>query len=122
MMTRKQFLHSAIELGAVAFGLRVLSACGDGSKSPPDAAPAASCLQNGTGTTIGSNHGHALVVSKADISAAADKTYHIMGTATHDHTVTLTAAQFAQLAANNAIMTTSSTDASHSHSIMVACV
>lgn len=122
-MTRKQFLQQALGIGAAAFGLTVLSACG-GSSSSPDASNGSgmpNCNQNGTNVTIGANHGHVMMVTMADITAAADKTYNIMGTATHNHTVMLTAAQFGMLAANQAIMTTSSTDAGHSHPIMVAC-
>jgi hypothetical protein len=75
---------------------------------------------NGTNVVIGANHGHVLVVSKADVMAGVAKTYHIQGTSLHDHTVTITAAQFAMLAANTSISTTSSTDG-HSHPITVMC-
>ena len=43
-------------------------------------------------TAIGANHGHVMMVSMADVNAAANKTYNIMGTALHDHTVMVTAA------------------------------
>lgn len=131
MLTRKQFLRSALGIGAAALGLQVLSACG-GSSSPtePDAAAGsgsgsgsnlASCEQNGTNATIGANHGHTLMVTSADVTAGADKTYNIRGTADHTHTVTITAAMFQMLQQNHAITTTSSTDALHDHSILVAC-
>lgn len=126
MMTRKQFLRGAVGCAAATFGLTLLGACGgSGGPAPhPDAfaGPSSSgCLANGTTVTIGANHGHVLVVAKADVMAGADRTYHIQGTATHDHTVELTAAQFADLQQNQAIMTTSSTDLAHEHPIMVAC-
>ena len=76
---------------------------------------------SGTTSTIGDNHGHVLVVSAADVTAGTAKQYHIRGTSDHDHTVDLTADHFLTLRANQAIMTTSSFDASHDHSIMVAC-
>jgi len=128
-MSRKQFLRSALDVSALALGLHVLSACGSNSGGAPpvdahsgsDAMAAGNCLANGTNVTIGANHGHVMVVSIADITAGADNVYHIMGTATHDHTVDLTPADFAMLAANNAIMTTSSVTDAHSHPIMVAC-
>jgi hypothetical protein len=62
-----------------------------------------------------------LVVSKADVAAAEDITYHIMGAADHDHTVLITAAMFQTLEQNNGVMTTSSTTSLHSHPIMVVC-
>ena len=76
---------------------------------------------NGTVTTISSNHGHVLVVSKADVAAAQDITYHIMGAASHDHTVLITAAMFQTLEQNNGVMTTSTTTAQHDHPITVVC-
>lgn len=133
MMTRKQFLRSALDLAAATLGLTVLSACTGGSPRPnPDGGttrtdaspgnnPQSRCIQNGTDSTIGDNHGHVLVVSSRDVAAGADMTYHIQGTSDHDHTVVISAAAFASLQQERAIMTTSSTDADHNHSIMVAC-
>lgn len=122
MLTRKQFLLAALETTGAALGLTILSACG-GSSSPSGAdAAAASCVQNGTTTAIAANHGHVLVVSKQDVAAGADKSYDIRGTADHTHTVALSEEHFHDLAENHAIMTTSSTELSHSHGVMVACV
>ncbi len=137
MMTRKQFLRSALELSAAALGLTVLSACGATTPKPdPDAGigttggdgsqpggggTASRCESDGTNSTIGDNHGHVLVVSAQDVVAGAEITYHIQGTSDHDHTVTLSADEFASLQQDRAIMTVSSNDAGHSHTIMVAC-
>jgi hypothetical protein len=79
------------------------------------------CAQDGTDVTIGENHGHVLVVTKDDVAAGAPKTYHIRGSSDHDHTVDLSADHFASLQADHAIMTISSDDADHTHSIVVAC-
>jgi len=70
---------------------------------------------------IGTNHGHIMLVSKDEVAAAAETTYHIQGTSDHDHTVLLTASDYMQLQQDHAVMTTSSFDADHSHTIMVAC-
>ena len=141
MMTRKQFLRSALEASAAALGVTILSACGGTAPQPfPDSAMAKNpmgsgggsdamtpdaqthgCLQDGTAVTIYSNHGHVLVVTISDMTAGRQKSYDIQGTSDHPHTVVLTAAQFQQLAQNQAIMTTSSFDADHSHDILVAC-
>ena len=132
MLTRKQFLSAALQVSAGALGLTLLHACSSNGQPQPSPQPGpdagsqqpntqGKCLTNGTNVTIGTNHGHVMVVAKADIAAGQAKTYHIQGTSDHDHTVMLTATQFAQLAADNAIMTESSVDADHSHLIMVAC-
>jgi hypothetical protein len=142
MMTRKQFLRSALDVAAATLGLTVLSACNSGTSPPPGvdapgtvgsgsgpgsgAGSASACIQNGTSVNIVANHGHVLVVSKEDVAAAQAKTYDIMGTADHTHTVSITAAMFAQLASDQAIMTqstvnTSATFGTHNHPVMVAC-
>ncbi|MCB9586727.1 MAG: hypothetical protein H6718_15105 [Polyangiaceae bacterium] len=75
----------------------------------------------GCGATISANHGHVLMVSQADVDAAADKTYDIMGGAGHTHSVTITAADFATLAGGGSITVTSTTGAAHMHTITVMC-
>jgi len=109
-MTRKEFLQGAGAVVAVA-----LTGCGDGGGGGGGG--------NECGTTIDLNHGHVLTVAKADATAGVEKTYHIQGGATHDHTVTITAAQFADLAAGTQVILTSSpsTDLTHDHSITVNC-
>jgi hypothetical protein len=46
---------------------------------------------------VGRNHGHALVVSPADVLAGVPKTYDITGTSGHLHEVTLSADDFKAL-------------------------
>src|SRR5437868_2050294 len=106
--TRRDFLK---------FGLSGLALAGCGG-SDPMVTPAGNCLQNGTGVTIQSNHGHVLAVSKAEVAAAADKTYDITGTAGHSHTVTVTAANFAALARNEAVTVISSVTV-HTHTVNI---
>jgi hypothetical protein len=77
--------------------------------------------------TITSNHGHTLAVPIADLDATTDKVYSIAGTAGHDHTITLTAAQLAMLKSGGVVTVTSSvTNApvygTHSHDVTVACM
>ncbi len=93
-----------------------------GTDASVDAPPTstASCSANGTVVAIAANHGHVLVVSKADVAAGTQKMYSIQGGSQHDHTVTVTAAQFAMLAANTSVSTVSSATG-HTHSITVSC-
>ncbi len=72
---------------------------------------------------IANNHpaAHSLVVPLADIEAGADKTYDIQGASAHPHTVTITAADFAALAAGQPIQMESSMDAGHTHLVSVVC-
>jgi hypothetical protein len=120
-LTRKQFLSSVIS-GAAGALLLVACSSDDGSGgSTPDAPAGGNCAANGTTSVIGSNHGHTIVVAKADITAGAQKSYDIRGSASHPHTVTVTAALFAMLASNTAITVTSSSDDGHSHGVTVTC-
>lgn len=119
-LTRKQFLSSML---GIAAGATLFAACGDDGGGSADAPAGANCAANGTTVAIGSNHGHTLVVAKADITAAAAKTYDIKGTSDHAHSVTISAAMFTMLAGNTAVMTTSTGAAGdgHTHSITVSC-
>jgi hypothetical protein len=90
--------------------------------SGTDAGPA--CTTGAHDTLISGNHGHVLTVPMADVTAAADATYAIMGGAPHNHDVTLTAADFAQLALGNSVMVTSTDGGGgpHHHTVTVHCV
>lgn len=80
------------------------------------------CLENGTNSSIGSNHGHELTVSKGDVNIGAAKTYNIAGSASHDHQVMISEANFASLKNNNtSIQVTSTSGSGHTHSITVSC-
>lgn len=70
---------------------------------------------------ISSDPKHAMMVTQAEITAAAEKTYNIMGTQTHNHTVKVTAAMFTMLGKGMTIMVNSSMDSSHMHMITVKC-
>ena len=118
-LTRKEFLSSVVTTVAGAAGALLLTACGSGN-SGADATPP-NCAMNGTTTNIAGNHGHVLNVSKADIAAGAAKTYDITGTADHTHHVTISMQAFTMLTNNMTVMTLSTTDAGHDHSITVSC-
>lgn len=121
MMTRKQFLRSILGAGAGAIGVAAIAACGDDGGGSSDAA-GKNCLTNGTNASIGTNHGHTLTVSVADVTAGAEKTYDITGTSAHAHMVTISAAQFTMLKANTSIMVTSTSDGTHTHTVSVTCL
>ena len=115
-MTRKEFI------GGLASGtvLLVFSGCGGGGGGMSGGG-------SGCTDTIAANHGHVLVVPLSDLSSMVDKSYDIRGTADHTHTVTLTAAQLAQLKAGqsvnvNSSMSTSMTYGTHFHAVSVSCV
>jgi hypothetical protein len=79
------------------------------------------CDLNPPQVTIAANHGHVMVVTKAEATAGDGKTYNIMGTATHDHTVMVTSDSFKTMESGSTVTLNSSDTAGHSHSITVIC-
>ena len=100
------------------------SSSDDGSSNPdenPNPNAQADCLDNGTNSTIGSNHGHNLTVSRSDVQSGSEKTYSIQGTSGHDHSVTLTANDFSSLQNNQTVSVSSTNNDGHTHTVTVRC-
>jgi hypothetical protein len=108
--TRLSFLRGS--LGVCASGV-LLAACGSSSS---DKTPSGSACQ----TTISANHGHSLSIPIADKMAGAAKDYDIKGSADHSHTVSLTAADWADIDAGSLTVTSSVTNG-HSHDVSISC-
>ena len=134
-ITRKQFLGS-VTGGTVTL---LIQACGGGGStafialfgggngggSNGNQGPASSC--GSSDGQITGNHGHLLTVPAADLTSTIAMTYSIMGSATHDHLLTLSPSDLAQLNSGGTVTEVSSlTDAApfgpHSHDVTVTCV
>ena len=135
-ITRKQLL------GSVAGGTVTLliQACGGGGETAflalfggsandddtnDNPEPGSTC--GSSGSQITGNHGHLLTVPTADLTSITAVTYSILGSATHDHALTLSPDDLAQLNAGSTVTIVSSvTDAPtfglHSHGVTVTCV
>lgn len=92
--------------------------CG-GSSSPTTPSPAPSGDKTGS---ISNNHGHSAVITSVQLTAGNAVTLHIRGSASHDHTVDLSAGEIMSVANNQRLSKPSSTDAStdfgfHSHTV-----
>lgn len=134
-MKRKTFIQKivgAILLAVPAYSLINCSSSddGNGSGSNKNSDPYKDgnnsqnpdCLLNGAiASNISGNHGHSLMVSKADIEEGVDKTYSIRGSANHDHEITISAADFTNLKNNMQVGENSTTVQSHSHSVTISC-
>ena len=121
-ITRKQFVGGAT--ASYALLLLQLQGCGGGgsSYSGPAAPPQPANNCGASGADIVGNHGHVLVIASADLDSMVDKTYNIMGSAGHNHTVTFTPAQLVQLKAHTAVTVTSTMALSHDHVVTANCI
>lgn len=123
MTNRRDFIKTSIAGFVALSGIGAfLVACAKEESTTTTTAPVTggNCLVNGTSSSIAGNHGHTLTVSQADVSAGVDKTYSIQGGALHDHSVTITAAQFTTLQGNTSVTATSSVTG-HTHVVTVSC-
>jgi hypothetical protein len=117
-ITRKQFVSGATATTV----LLLFQGCGGGGGyggAAPAPAPASTC--GSSGAQIAGNHGHALVIASADLDSMVPVTYNIQAMADHNHQVTLSAAQLAQLKAHQTVVVTSTTTAGHNHDLTVTC-
>jgi hypothetical protein len=121
---RRRLLFASAGAGTLA---AVLAGCGggggySGTMTPAPPPPAPGMLSCGA-TAISGNHGHSLTIPAADVDSMVSKTYSIAGTAGHDHTITLTPAQLAQIKLMNAVTVTSTIGGSpsHTHDVTVNC-
>lgn len=119
-MTRKDFLRSIVGVGVGAVGVAAIAGCGGDDDGGGTDAPAVACTA--PTAAIGTNHGHTITVSLADVNAAADKTYDISGTGGHPHMVTITAAQFTQIKNGQTLMINSTSGGGHTHAVTFMCV
>ncbi|MET0594925.1 MAG: hypothetical protein ABW133_19655 [Polyangiaceae bacterium] len=69
---------------------------------------------------ISMNHGHALTVPTADVTAGVDKIYNARGTASHDHFVQVTAMDFMTLKAGGTVIKRSCNGGDHEY--VISCV
>jgi hypothetical protein len=117
---RREFTVAAV-LAALSGVTITITACGGGGGggSSPTAPsnPTPSLGPGDKAGSVGSNHGHIAVITAAHLTAAAAVTLDIRGEADHPHTVNLTAAEVAQIAANQRISKVSSVEVAHSHNV-----
>ncbi len=128
-MDRKTFISKTtlgLLLAAPVYSLLNCSGSDDDVPNPnpnPNPNPSGNCLDNGTVSSIGANHGHTLTVSKEDVAAGTEKSYQLSPASTdnHIHNVTLTSTHFNSLKTNTQISVTSTSGGGHTHSVTVSC-
>jgi hypothetical protein len=111
---RREFTRQGV-LALLAGVTITVSECGGSSPSGPSTTPPPS---NGNiSGTVSANHGHIAVITAAQITAMNAVDLDITGTATHPHTVSLTANEVAQAAARTRVEKLSTTNDGHNHTV-----
>ena len=116
-LTRREF--NAASVSALFVGMSVwMSGCGSDSSSSP-ASPTGTPAAGGgdKSGSISANHGHVATVTSAVLQAGGTVTLNIRGSADHNHTVGLSAAEVGQVAGGTRVSKESSNDSSHTHMV-----
>ena len=116
VLGRREFNAAALLalLGGVAI---TVSACGGGaSPTQPSSTSGTGSATDKTGA-ISANHGHSATINGVQLTSGGSVRLDIRGSADHPHTVDLTAAEVAGIAAGQRIAKASSTDGGHSHTV-----
>jgi hypothetical protein len=108
-INRREFTQHSL-LALLAGVTITVSGCGDDDESPTGP------VTDETGA-ISNNHGHAATITAAQLMAGDALALTIQGTASHDHTVSLTAAEIDQIRNGARVVKTSSTTDSHQHEV-----
>lgn len=90
------------------------SGCGGGGGGSSPTSPSAPGDKVGS---VSANHGHAAVITAAQLSAGAALTLQIRGSSDHPHTVVLSAGEVAQVAGGSRVSKNSSIDDGHDHTV-----
>lgn len=99
-------------LAALSGAVITISGCGGGSSGSPSGPSGGGGGKTGS---ISANHGHTAFITSAELTAGNAVTLNIRGQATHDHIVTLSAADVMAIAANQRVSTTSSVGDANAH-------
>lgn len=115
LIARREFTNAA--LLALLSGVTVtVIGCGDSYDNPTS--------PSGSRTgTVSANHGHAAIITSAQLMSGQAVTLDIRGSADHPHTVVLTMAEVGQIASGQRISKPSSSESSlseplHSHTVV----
>ena len=118
VLDRREFtLRSALALlGGVTI---TISGCGGGSGSGPSSSNPVSPTgaQPDTVGAISDNHGHAAVITSAELAAGSALVLDIRGIASHPHIVELSAADLARIRSQQTVAKDSSTMGEHMHTV-----
>lgn len=115
-LDRREFTLAAALLALSGVSITI-SACGGGGSSPTGGSTPPPTPSGDKVGQISANHGHSAVIVAAKLASPVDIALDIKGTASHTHTVVLSAAEVTLIAGNTKVTKTSTTDGGHSHDV-----
>ncbi len=117
--TRRDFTLKSALLILSSVPITIAACGGDSSPSTPTPTPTSTPTPS-TGNVegaIGTNHGHTVTITSADLTAGNALSLDITGTSDHPHTVEITVAEVGQIAQGMQVQTTSSSEEGHTHTV-----
>lgn len=114
-LDRREFALRSIMamLSGVAITISGCGGGGGGSPTQPNPQPSSGDKVG----TITFDHGHRAVITAAELAAGGAVTLHIRGSSDHPHTVQLSAADVASIAAGQRVSRASSEEDNHTHTV-----
>lgn len=116
-VTRREFTLEAA-LAILAGCLITISdvACGSSTPAATPTTPTPTNPADINGV-VSANHGHVAIITGAQITAGNAIALDIRGTATHTHTVSISQADLTSLKNRQPVVSNSTTDSGHSHTV-----
>ena len=115
--TRRDFTLKSALLILSSVPITIAACGGSSSSSPSTPTPTPTPSTGNVEGVIGTNHGHTVTITSADLTAGNALSLDITGTSDHPHTVEITAAEVGQIAQGMRVQTTSSSDTGHTHTV-----
>ena len=114
LLTRREFTVEWV-LAVLAGATITITGCGGDDNNSPGTNP--SPQAGDKEGVVSANHGHRAIVTAATLASPTSVTLDMRFQATHNHTLTLTAAEVTSIAANGRVQKDSSTDDGHNHTV-----
>jgi hypothetical protein len=118
---KRRAISAGAALALLGFPLITISGCGGGGSPGGPTGGGGTTPPPSSGDAVGSisaNHGHAAVVSAADLQAGNALRLNIRGDAPHNHSVDLSAAEVVAIRDRQRVSKDSSVQDAHEHTVI----
>ena len=113
---RREFSRSAV-IALLSAATITIADCGGGGSGNPSPSPSPTPTPGDVAGTVSANHGHTAIVTAAQITAANAVSLDIRGSATHPHSLELSAAEVEMIGNRQTVSKASSNNEGHGHTV-----